>query len=71
MTENEQLNYPAKAMKTKNKYIQPAAEIIDFSPESQLLENSGNPTYVRGDETLGGDQALSGHKGWNSSDWSD
>jgi len=58
-------------MKTKHTYIQPAAEIIDFSPENQLLSNSGDPAYVRGDETLDGDQALSGHKGWSSSDWSD
>lgn len=55
----------------KKTYIQPTAETINLSTENQLLANSGDPTYVRNDEELDGDAALSNHKGWNSSDWSE
>lgn len=54
----------------KKTYIQPTAENINLSVESQLLANSGNPGIVRQEE-LDGTEALSGHAGWNSSDWSE
>lgn len=49
----------------KKKYVSPSSEVLSFSTEGPMAMS----IPVKGDTTLDGKEAWSGHRGWNSDDW--
>jgi len=54
----------------KKKYMQPAAELVQFEPQGMMALSSIDVKNGSTDITVDGSDAMSGHRGWNSESWS-
>jgi len=54
----------------KKKYMQPAAELVLIEPQGMMALSNLEVKNGSTDITVGGSDAMSGHRGWNSESWS-
>lgn len=55
----------------KKDYIQPSAEIVSIEPQGMMALSRIDVYNGSGNPSVGGGNAMSGHRGWDSDSWTD